>query len=260
MKPIPNLVAVWGSSGTGKTATSLKLALSLLEENRSVLLLFPDDTTPTIPCLYGERELTKTGSLGSLFIAPRITSTLVSYHLTLPKDIQSLAFLGFEKGEHRYRYPTPTTTQCSDILRLCSELADILLVDIPTGFSRDMLSTVALLRAGVSLRLETLDIKNVSYLSSSLPLLQSHSQYKSKRELRILNDVHHTPKAVLKKKKEYDTLLPYCAELSQHSRHGTLLQNLTARESDGYKRSIKTLTQTILRKVDAYEKNDAQFL
>ena len=45
------MLAVWGSPGSGKTTTAVKLAMRLAMQKRDVALLLCDMNTPMLPCI-----------------------------------------------------------------------------------------------------------------------------------------------------------------------------------------------------------------
>lgn len=51
------VLTVWGSPGSGKTVTAVKLAKALAEQKRNVLLLLCDATAPMLPCVCPPAEL-----------------------------------------------------------------------------------------------------------------------------------------------------------------------------------------------------------
>ena len=67
------IVAVWGSTGSGKTTLSSQLALGLAEKKKDVIIVYTDIITPVIPVLMPELKEQKTmGIYGAIRIAPVI--------------------------------------------------------------------------------------------------------------------------------------------------------------------------------------------
>jgi Mrp family chromosome partitioning ATPase len=50
------ILAVWGSPGSGKTVTAVKLAKALADKKRNVALLLCDMTAPMLPCICPPSE------------------------------------------------------------------------------------------------------------------------------------------------------------------------------------------------------------
>ena len=45
------ILAVWGSPGSGKTTTAIKLAKHLADQKRNTVLVLCDMTAPMLPCI-----------------------------------------------------------------------------------------------------------------------------------------------------------------------------------------------------------------
>ena len=51
------MLAVWGSPGSGKTVTAVKIAKMLSAKKKNVILLLCDMTAPMLPCSCSPDEL-----------------------------------------------------------------------------------------------------------------------------------------------------------------------------------------------------------
>jgi len=60
------ILAVWGSPGSGKTVTAVKIAKYLADKKRNVVLLLCDMTAPMLPCICPPSEIESEHSLGSV--------------------------------------------------------------------------------------------------------------------------------------------------------------------------------------------------
>ena len=90
----PNQVlAVWGSPGSGKTTVAVKLAKYLAGRKKNVILLLCDMTAPMLPCICPPGELECEHSLGSVLAGARVSESLVKHNLITHKKNGCLTFL-----------------------------------------------------------------------------------------------------------------------------------------------------------------------
>ena len=76
------MLAVWGSPGSGKTVTAVKIAKMLSAKKKNVILLLCDMTAPMLPCICSPDELECERSLGNILAAARIGENLISITLS----------------------------------------------------------------------------------------------------------------------------------------------------------------------------------
>ena len=165
------ILAVWGSPGSGKTVTAVKLAKALADKKRNVALLLCDMTAPMLPCICPPSELECERSLGSVLAVPHISDALIKNNCVTHKRLSYLTLLGMKKGENEYTYPPYTEQQATELLDGLREIAPYIIVDCGSYIANDILSAVALMEADSVLRLANCDLKSVGYFSSQLPLL-----------------------------------------------------------------------------------------
>lgn len=99
------MLAVWGSPGSGKTTTAVKLAARLAMQKKDVALLLCDMNTPMLPCICPPGDLDEEHSLGSVLAATHVSESLVRHNCITHKKIRHLTILGMRKGENEYTYP-----------------------------------------------------------------------------------------------------------------------------------------------------------
>ena len=87
------MLAVWGSPGSGKTTTAVKLAARLAMQKKDVALLLCDMNTPMLPCICPPGDLEEEHSLGSVLAATHVSES-VSDHLTEALPSSSYGFPG----------------------------------------------------------------------------------------------------------------------------------------------------------------------
>lgn len=178
------VLAVWGSPGSGKTVTAVKIAKHLASQKKNVVLLLCDMTAPMMPGICPPSELECENSLGSIFAAQRISVNLIKHNLTTHKKLPYLTMLGLRKGENEYTYATCTKQQAEELINGLREIAPYVVIDCSSYIANDILSAVALMEADSVLCLANCDLKSVGYLSSQLPLLGELNWDEGKRTRR----------------------------------------------------------------------------
>lgn len=73
------MLAVWGSPGSGKTVTAVKIAKMLSARKKNVILLLCDMAAPMLPCICPADALESKGSLAGVLAAARISENLIKH-------------------------------------------------------------------------------------------------------------------------------------------------------------------------------------
>lgn len=233
------VLAVWGSPGSGKTVTAVKLAKALAEQKRNVLLLLCDATAPMLPCVCPPAEIEGEHSLGSIFAAAHVSESLVRNNCVTCRRLPFLALLGMRKGENEYSYPPCSERQATELLQSLRSVAPYVIVDCSSYIANDVLSAVALMEADSVLRLGSCDLKAVSYFSSQLPLLRD-ARWDADRQYKVASNVkpgQAQPDAAF--------ALPYSAELEQQYLEGDLLADLGLKDSRAYRKELSKILEEV---------------
>jgi cellulose biosynthesis protein BcsQ len=233
------VLAVWGSPGSGKTVTAVKIAKYLADKKRNVALLFCDMTAPMLPCVCPSSELECERSLGSILAAAHITENLVKNNCVTHKRFSYLTMLGMLKGENEYTYPPYAETQARELIGCLREIAPFVVIDCGSYIANDILSAIALMEADAVLRLANCDLKSVSYLSSQLPLLRdskwdADKQYKTASNLRPNQAGEYIGQVLGGAAFQ----LPHSPELENQYLAGNLLADLSLKDSRAYRKEI----------------------
>lgn len=240
------MLAVWGSPGSGKTTTAVKLAKALADKKRNVVLLLCDMTAPMLPCICHANELECDYSLGSILAAARINENLIKHNMVTLKRNAYMTILGLRRGENEYTYPPYTEVQAVELLNSLRNIAPHVIVDCGSYIANDILSAVALMEADNVLRLANCDRKTLSYFASQLKLL-----YDSKWEM----DKHYNVVSNLKPEQAAEQLgqelggisfkLPYSQELEEQYLAGTLLSDLTMKDSRAFRKELDKIIKEV---------------
>ena len=102
------LIAVCGSAGSGKTTFSVKFAETLYHRSHgkhSVIALFCDIVTPSIPVIFPNRREEDLFSVGSVLSKTDFYADDVVSHMMMTKDRMNLGYLGYLSGENKNSFP-----------------------------------------------------------------------------------------------------------------------------------------------------------
>lgn len=195
------MLAVWGSPGSGKTVTAVKIAKALSAKKKNVILLLCDMSAPMLPCICHADALESKGSLASVLAAARISENLIKHNLVTFKHNSYLAALGLLELQNEYSTPPFAQKQVVELLDGLRQIAPYVIVDCGSYIANDILSAVALMEADNVLRLANCDPKSVSYFSSQLPLLEDaewdvDKQYKVASNVKPYQAADHVGKAL----------------------------------------------------------------
>ena len=99
-------IAIWGSPHSGETTFATKLACAIYEEYQStVIVLYSDMVTPTLPIIFPNEKSEEMTSIGNVLSEVEITKESVVNQIMTVKSKVNLGFLGFRVGENKFTYP-----------------------------------------------------------------------------------------------------------------------------------------------------------
>ena len=240
------MLAVWGSPGSGKTTVAVKLAARLAMQRRDVALLLCDMTTPMLPCICPPGDLEEEHSLGSILAASHVSESLVKNNCITHKRLRHLTILGLRKGENEYTYPPYERTQAEELLSCLREIAPYIVVDCGSGIANDILSAIALMEADAVLRLVNCDLKSISYLSSQLTLLRENrwdaeKQYKAANNVRPNEASGHMEQVL----GSVAFQIPHSEEVANQALEGNLFKELGLKDSRGFRKAIEAISREV---------------
>ena len=240
------MLAVWGSPGSGKTITAVKIAKMLSARKKNVILLLCDMAAPMLPCICPADALESKGSLAGVLAAARISENLIKHNLVTFKRNSCLAVLGLLERQNEYSTPPFTQKQVVELLDGLRQIAPYVIVDCGSYIANDILSAVALMEADSVLRLANADLKSISYLSSQLPLLRdakwdTDKQYKTASNVKSQQAGDHMSQAL----GTVAFTLPHSAELEGQYLAGNLLADLSMKDSRVFRKEIEKIAREV---------------
>ncbi len=240
------MLAVWGSPGSGKTTVAVKLAARLAGQKRDVALLLCDMNTPMLPCICPPGELEEEHSLGSILAAAHVSESLVRHNCITHKRFRHLTILGMRKGENEYTYPPYERTQAEELLSCLRKIAPYIVIDCGSYIANDILSAIALMESDAVLRLVNCDLKSISYLSSQLPLLRE-SQWDAEKQYKVASNVRPNEASghIEQVLGSVTFQIPHSEEVASQVLEGNLFKELSLKDSRGFRKSIESITKEV---------------
>lgn len=240
------ILAVWGSPGSGKTVTSVKLAKYLADKKENVVLLLCDMTAPMLPCICMPSEIESEHSLGSVLAATHVTEPLIKHNLTTLKRNSYLTILGMKKGENEYSYPPYSEVQAKELLDTLTDIAKFVVVDCSSYIANDILSAVSLMEADSVLRLACADLKSVSYLSSQLPLLRD-SKWDADKQYKVASNIrpNQAGDQVGQALGSVAFTLSHSQEIEEQYLAGNLFGELSMKDSRQFRKEIEKICKEV---------------
>lgn len=240
------MLAVWGSPGSGKTVTAVKLAARLAMLKRDVVLLLCDMNTPMLPCICPPGDLEEEHSLGSILAATHVSESLVRHNCILHKKFRHLTILGMRKGENEYTYPVYERQQAEGLLNSLRGIAPYIIIDCSSHIANDILSAIALMEADAVLRLVNCDLKSISYLSSQLPLLREN-QWDAEKQYKVASNVRPNEASdhIEQVLGSVAFQIPHSEEVASQVLEGNLFKELSLKDSRGFRKTLESIIREV---------------
>ena len=161
------IIAVWGSPHSGKTTFATKLATAIYDNYQAtVIVLYTDLETPTLPVIFPNEKSENLGSVGIPLSKTEIDTDDVIKNLVTIKERQNFGFLGFRAGENKFTYPRYGKAKAEELYRALGMLADYVIVDCTSNLENNVLSSVAVEQADQIIRLASPDLSAISFFLS----------------------------------------------------------------------------------------------
>ena len=223
------VIAIWGSPNSGKTTLSIKLAKQISKQN-SVIVLFTDILAPVIPTLKDDIDAKK--SLGNILSVATLNNDVILKNCIEVDKIKNIAFLGYTQGENIFTYPQYTDERVKELIDHLKALADYVIIDTSSNFINDLITISALEVSDKVLRVNSAELKNISYFDSYLPLLID-KRFKSDSHINILSNSRlDDAQDELKDIYNIKATIEYSDEIREQGLCSELLSNLSSKEQD----------------------------
>lgn len=242
------IIAVWGSPGSGKTTLSYKMGAYLAREKYSVIIVHDDSACPVIHTMITiPGELKQNKSLG-IVLSQNIRQAIIKDNLVTFKGSDYIALLGYDIGENYKSYPPYDSDLVSDLLVHLRHLADFIIVDCSSYLKDNAFTDTVLQKADKVIALSTADLKGLSYFNSTLPLLDCNIKDRLSIVTKIKNSdmseqIAEVVNDLLNGK---DIFLPYTDEIEEQAFNKRLFDTLLKDESKSYNEGVQKIMEEIL--------------
>jgi len=240
-----NIIAVWGSPSSGKTATSMKLARELEAQKKNVIIVFADIFCPVLSTVMPGVDV-KNRTLGNLLSKPHIKHIdIMQNAIPYPKH-EHVAMIGYKNGDNIFTYSEFIAERVDQLISELRKVADYVIIDCSSVLTEDGFTTIALQKADKVLRLLSADLKSFSYFTSHLPLI-SRAKFKLDTHILVLSNVkpgqeENTFRSVYG---DVAYTLPHVAEIEPQFYSAGLLNALTGRDGKKYNAEIKKMAKGV---------------
>lgn len=239
-----NITAIWGSPGSGKTLTAVKIAKCLADQKKNVILVGCDVDTPMIPLLYPSK--TDTPSIGDLLSQPTPNQMSVLNHCVPFGTNKHISLLGYKKNDNIKSYPKYDISRAKNLFSLISDIADHVIIDCASHFADNPLTTAALEEAGLTLRIVNPGLKSLIYLKSQKLLLQG-ACFKYGEQISIINNVmsFQDENVIDNAVGGASYVFPHVTGLIEQYDTGQLLESVFGRNARQYEAEMRLLVKEL---------------
>jgi MinD-like ATPase involved in chromosome partitioning or flagellar assembly len=179
------IIAVWGSSASGKSTLSVQIALALQKNKNNVILIDTNYIVPQCCIWFPKIAPSKLVSLSTI-LESEITPEGLARQIYLVGN--RLGVLGYTKGELAMNSLVQRYDTAASLLHTAATISDYVVVDCQTNITQDHLTYTTLEMSGCKLIVCTPDLRGVSFWMSNVPML-ADSKYNMEKSIRILNMV-----------------------------------------------------------------------
>lgn len=222
------MIAVWGTPNCGKTTLALKLAQTIYALNKgkkSVIAIFTDSVTPTLPVLFPNYSDGELFSLGTVLSKAEITPGDVFSNMVGIKGKLNFGVLGYRIRENKYSFPEYGEKKAGEFYDVICDLADYIVVDCSSDLKTSIISDAALKSADGMIYLFSPDIKCLSFTLSQMPIIRS-TGYISSNMIKVMNvaagEMAMPTAAIRTYIGETEYTLPFSGEIARQYIDGTL--------------------------------------
>lgn len=238
------IIAVWGSSGSGKSMFCCILAKALTRSRQKAIIINPDQETPMLPVWLPGQIIETTYSIGHVLSSLKIDTGLVAGKVSVLKSYPFIGLMGYAAGENPLTYPQLKYEKIKDMLSTVAKLVDFVILDC-TSVMTNFFTPAAIETADVVIRILTPDLKGINYLKAHQPLL-TDIRFKYDRHITFagLARPFHAIDEMGHIIGGFDGLLPYSKEVDRCATSGDMFSAIRYCNAK-YAEAIKKIVEVV---------------
>lgn len=238
-------IAVWGSSGAGKSVFSISLAHCLSQQKKNVIIISADRASPMLssflPCVEFDAE----NSLGKL-LSTEVNTENLKKKLQTNKSNKYVAFLSLGVFDSFQKYKENwDVKKIESLMYILESFTDYIVFDTTSNFITDNFSLYALQNSDKVFAIYNCENKCTDFYATYQTLLENDSRFKVQDYITVLNNYfEYSPYEQYAKDFEMRYLLPHAQDVYANflSGEGNVL-NVNEKQSIFYKREIEKIVK-----------------
>lgn len=240
------MIAVYGNQGSYKTTTTISLARTIAEKDKSanIIIVGLDATKPLMP-IIAPFESKFTGSIGKVLSVVDFNESVIYKNIYMATD--RIGVLSYNVRENANTYALVSQDRIDDLYVQLRRLANYILIDCTSDVSKDVMTAKAIINAEQKIELLTCDLNGLVFDGSQEPILQSE-QYGLRNAIRLLSldsRFKQDEAAMTNALGRISGKIPYSAKAAEYLNQGTLLAKGT--DDSNYNRPIKSIAELITK-------------
>lgn len=244
-----NMIAVWGSNGSGKKTLSLALAAQLAGMRKNSVIISTDSSTPTLPVFLPNRHITSDGSLGELISRPVSDIGALKGYIHIHPSSDRIGFMGLASGETPISYSTFKRDIMISLLRVLNDSPfDYVIFYCQSNPVMDTLTQLALSTSEYPIRMITPDVRGIEFERAQKGWLKGIPEMRVDSQIRIISPILRlSPLAKVREVTgDSDYMLPFSDEIYSKALAGQLVSGCRDRFGIQYDKQVKRLAERIV--------------
>jgi MinD-like ATPase involved in chromosome partitioning or flagellar assembly len=234
-------ISIFGAPFSGKTTFAVKLAMSLVNRKKDVIILSSDYFTPT-SAFFSNSDMNK--NLGNIIKEEAVNRERIIENLIPIYKKGKVALLSYALFENAGLFREISKKDIDYIFEILLEITDFLIIDTMSIFYADKISSYALKNSDINIGIYNSSLKDyINYISNKELINKSING----KKIYILSKVKNKAEEKECKKlyERVDFSLPFVEELGEQFERKALLEKMTGKKTKEYKLEINKIKEVI---------------